>query len=68
MPLTEKKKITNNNYIKKAYRPLNVKFRKEEPLFEILDNLQETTGISKAEFIKQAIYEKLERDNIYKLS
>lgn len=61
MPLSEKKRITNDRWIKENYRQVKLSMPKAEA--EELDTYCSSRNISKAGFIRTAIKEKMERDS-----
>lgn len=61
MPLSEKKRITNDRWIKENYRQVKLSMPKAEA--EELDTYCSSRSISKAGFIRTAIKEKMERDS-----
>lgn len=62
MPLSEKKRITNDRWIKENYRQVKLSMPKTEA--EALDDYCSARNISKAGFIRTAIKEKMEREPV----
>ena len=60
MPLSDKKRISNDRWIKENYRQVKLSMPKSEA--ETLDRYCSTYNLSKAGFIREAIREKMERD------
>lgn len=61
MPLSEKKRITNDRWIKENYKQVKLSMPKAEA--EELDAYCSSHNVSKAGFIRTAIKEKMERDS-----
>ena len=64
MALSEKKRITNEKWIKENYRRIALSMPKEEA--ERLETYCTARNLTKAGFIRTAIKEKMERDNSLK--
>ena len=64
MPISEKKKITNLRWAKKAYEQIKISSRRELRLNELIDFAAAKTSVSKAQYIASAICERLERDKV----
>lgn len=62
MALSEKKRISNDRWIKENYRQVKLSMPKSEA--EKLDAYCSARNLSKAGFIRVAIKEKMERDEI----
>lgn len=60
MALSEKKRITNDKWIKENYRRIALSMPKEE--VETLETYCAARDLTKAGFIRTAIKEKMERD------
>ena len=60
MTLSEKKRITNDKWIKENYRRIALSMPKEEA--ETLETYCAARDLTKAGFIRTAIKEKMERD------
>lgn len=64
--MNQKKYESNKRYNDKTYRNLAFSYRKEDPLFELLDIASKKTGQSKAEYTRQALYSRFISDGIMK--
>ena len=60
MALSEKKRISNDKWIKENYKQVKLSMPKEEA--EILEQYCSLHNLTKAGFIRTAIKEKMERD------
>ncbi len=61
MPITEAQKRAHEKYFKESYRQVKLSMPKEEA--DALEEHCTAKGYTKAGFIRQAIREKMERDN-----
>lgn len=61
MALSEKKRISNDRWIKENYRQVKLSMPNAEA--ELLDNYCSSHNISKAGFIREAIKEKMARES-----
>lgn len=61
MALSEKKRISNDRWIKENYKQVKLSMPNEEA--DILEEYCKKNGYTKAGFIREAIKEKMERDS-----
>lgn len=61
MALSEKKRISNDRWIKENYKQVKLSMPNEEA--ETLEEYCKKNGYTKAGFIREAIKEKMERDS-----
>ena len=64
--MNQKKYESNKRYNDKTYRNLAFSYRKEDPLFDLLDIASKKTKQSKAEYTRQALYSRFIQDGIMK--
>lgn len=64
--MNENKYRSNKRYNDKTYKTMTLHYRKEDPLFELLDIASKKTGQSKAEYTRQALYSRFIQDGIMK--
>lgn len=62
MALSEKKRISNDRWIKENYKQVKLSMPNEEA--DILEEYCKKNGYTKAGFIREAIKEKMERDSL----
>jgi len=65
MSLTESRKRANKKYINANYSTLSVKLPKTCAVFDLLTIATTKTGISKAEYVKRALYAQFAKDGVY---
>ena len=63
MALSEKKRISNDRWIKENYKQVKLSMPNEEA--DILEEYCKKNGYTKAGFIREAIKEKMERDSTF---
>ena len=56
--------ISVNRYHKKAYNQLALRYRKEDPVLDMLDVASEKLEVTKAQYVKNSLMAQFERDGI----